>query len=99
VADAEYFMEDYSPAVTFVLHSRGTTSEPITVGINFSQGKEEMDRYDSEDSGWQCREVCFPPLPCNPVSDPDFLLIFHKVLGHELPASAQVLQVLRTTAA
>jgi hypothetical protein len=97
MADAEYFMEDYFPTVTFILHSRGTTSEPITVGINYSLGRDEMDRYDSEDPGWQCREVCFQRyVTRSPIR---FSTNISQVLRHELPAPPQVLQVLRATTA
>lgn len=62
VADAEEFVEYHYPSLEFNLaHSRGVDSEPITVGINYSRGRED-DNRDDRDRGrdgdeWTCREV------------------------------------------
>lgn len=68
VNDAAHFLEYHYPVVEFRLaHSRGVDSEPVTVGINYSRGREDEGGRDEQD--WKCPEVS--PLTRHTLPDQD----------------------------
>ncbi|KAK3354901.1 hypothetical protein B0H65DRAFT_28477 [Neurospora tetraspora] len=69
-ADAESFMEQYHPDISFPLeHTRGPNSEYITMDIFFERSRSDMDESRRDDEDWDClkcgavnfsyRAVCF----------------------------------------
>ncbi|KAK4237378.1 hypothetical protein C8A03DRAFT_44757 [Achaetomium macrosporum] len=72
-SDAEYFYDRYYPDISFRLeHSRGRSSDPVTVGISYPRSDESRSSRESrngDDDGWDCikcgainyphRAVCF----------------------------------------
>ena len=54
-ADAETFMEQYHPDISFPLeHTRGTNSEYITMDIFFERNRSDMDDFRGDDEDWDC---------------------------------------------
>ncbi|KAK3694787.1 hypothetical protein B0T22DRAFT_81734 [Podospora appendiculata] len=57
-ADAEYFMDNYYPEISFPLeHTRGIGSEPVTFGIDYGRSRDEADSSRDprrDDDGWDC---------------------------------------------
>lgn len=69
-ADAESFMEQYHPDISFPLeHTRGPNSEYITMDIFFEKSRNNMDDPHRDEEDWDCpkcgamnfsyRAVCF----------------------------------------
>lgn len=69
-ADAESFMEQYHPDISFPLeHTRGPNSEYITMDIFFEKSRNDMDDPHRDEEDWDCpkcgamnfsyRAVCF----------------------------------------
>lgn len=69
-ADAESFMEQHQPDISFPLeHTRGANSEYITMDIFFERSRTNMDDSHREDEDWDClkcgavnfsyRNMCF----------------------------------------
>ncbi|EGZ77474.1 hypothetical protein NEUTE2DRAFT_79036 [Neurospora tetrasperma FGSC 2509] len=54
-ADAETFMEQYYPDISFPLeHTRGANSEYITMDIFFERNRSDMDDFRGDDEDWDC---------------------------------------------